>query len=231
MDWACLTKPETNLCLSPIMIWSLNNSTRLKCPSIRFPLILLLIVAKAQVREDGLCYIGWDMDRHKLVRPVLRIRSFRWLRKDPELHIGEQRLFKIKSLHLEGTPYPHRMDDVLVDYDEPYEQAADNSDVVELYDILIRLSHQTVKKVFDDMDPLHGKYFLEHTKCPSVGIYKCKRENITTEREERRCKITEDGLIVYNYKITAVDNELPDIDKNENVLVILGLARPSRGRY
>ena len=183
------------------------------------------------MREDGLCYIGWDMDRHKLVRPVLRTRSFRWLRQDPELHIGEQHLFKIKSLYLEGISYPHRMDDVLVEYGEPYRQAAHNSGVVELYDTLTRHSHQTFKKVFDDMDPLDGKCFLEHTKCPSVGIYKCKRENIATEREERRFKITEDARVVHNYKITAVDDEHPDIDINEDVLVILGLERPSRGRY
>ena len=31
--------------------------------------------------------------------------------------------------------------------------------------------------------------------------------------------------------ITAADNRLPDVDGNEDVLVILGLARPSWGRY
>lgn len=38
-----------------------------------------------------------------------------------------------------------------MNYGEPYDQSADNSDVEELYDILIRHSHQIVVKVFDDI--------------------------------------------------------------------------------
>lgn len=109
--------------------------------------------------------------------------------------------------------------------------AADRSDVIELYDILEGQSHQTVKKVFGNMDQFNGKYFLENTKCPSVGVYKCKKENLekVTELGKRRCKITEDGTIVYNYQITAVDDEPPDVDSNEDVFVILGLTRPYPG--
>jgi len=76
---------------------------------------------------------------------------------------------------------------------------------------------------------------LELTKCPSVEVYKCKREKlrITMEndsRGERRCEIIQDAPVqVYNYKITAVDEELPDVDSSEDVLVILGLKRPYKG--
>ena len=61
---------------------------------------------------------------------------------------------------------------------------------------------------------------MEHTKCPSVGVYKCKREKlrITMEndsRGERRYEISQDAPVeVFNYKITAVDDELPDVDLN-----------------
>ena len=193
----------------------------------------LLIVVKAKAKEDGFCYIGWDMDRHKLVRPVLRIRSFRWLRKDQELHIGEQHLFKIKRFDLEGTSYPHRTNDILVEYVEPYYKAADNSDVDELYDILIGQSRENVKEVFGNIDQFNGKYVCERTKCPSVGIYKCKRKNLKitpSDHGEPRCEIMEDGeLIACKYIITAVDGRLPDVDRNEDILVILGLGRPYKG--
>ena len=196
----------------------------------------LMIVAKARM-SDGFCYIGWDIDRHKLVRPVLRKNSCRWLpAKDKDLNIGEKHLFKVRSPELEGISHPHRANDVFVSYRKPCDQAAKalDSDVVNLYDILIEQSHQTVKEVFNNPTQFNGKYVLEHTKCPSVGVYKCKREKlrITTEndsRGDRRCEITEDAPLVYNYKITAVDDELPDVDTSEDVLVILGLTRPYKG--
>ena len=196
----------------------------------------LMIIAKARM-TDGFCYIGWDEDRHKLIRPVLRQNSCRWLARDKDLKIGENHLFEVRSPELQGISHPHRANDVFVSYREPCDQSTkavhDSSDVVDLYDILIKLSRQTVKEVFDNPKQFKGEYVLEHTKCPSVGVYKCKREKfrITTDnnRRERRCEITEDPLVVYNYKITAVDEELPDVDPSEDVLVILGLTRPYRG--
>ena len=193
----------------------------------------LLIVAEAKM-SDGFCYIGWDMDRHELVRPVLRKNTCRWFpAKDVDLKVGEKHLFKIRSPNLEGISYPHRANDVLVKYIKACDQTADSFDVVELYDILIEQSHPTVKKVFGNMDEFNGEYFLEHTKCPSVGIYKCKRNNLKITRPggqgEPRCEIMEDELNIFNFKITAVDKELPDVDLNEDVLVILGLGRPYKG--
>jgi len=49
-------------------------------------------------------------------------------------------------------------------------------------------------------------------------------------RGERRCEIIQDAPVqVFNYKITAVDDELPDVYSSEAVLVILGLKRPYKG--
>ena len=195
-----------------------------------------MIVAKARIC-DGFCYIGWDIDRHKLIGPVLRKNSCRWLpAKDKDLNVGEKHLFK-RSPEIEGISNPHRANDVFESYRKPCDQAAkaaDSSDVVDLYDILIEQSHQTVKEVFNNQRQFNGKYVLEHTKCPSVGVYKCKRENlrITTKNDSRggrRCEITQDARVVYNYKITAVDDKLPDVDFSEDVLVILGLTRPYQG--
>ena len=181
----------------------------------------LMIVAKARM-SDGLCYIGWNMDRHKLVRPALRKKSCRWLpAKNRDLNIWGKHLFNVRSSELEGISQPHRANYVFVSYKKHCDQAAkalDRSDVIDLYDILIEQSHQTVKEVFNNPKQFNGEYVLEHTKCPSVGVYKCKREKlrITTRndsRGERRCEITQDAPVqVYNCKITAVDDELPGID-------------------
>lgn len=198
----------------------------------------LMIVAKARM-SDGFCYIGWDMDRHKLVRPMLRKSSCRWLpAKDKDLNIGEKHLFRVRSPELEGISHPHRVNNIFVSYRKAGDRAAkalDSSDLVDLYDILIEQSHQTVTEVFNNPKQFNGEYVLEHSKCPSVGVYKCKRGKlrITTENDSkgaRRCEITQDAPVqVYNYKITAVDDELPDVDPSEDVLVILGLTRPYKG--
>lgn len=199
----------------------------------------LLIAAKARNNSGnrvGFCYIGCDMERHKLIRPVLRQSSSRWFpERDKDLKKGELHLFKIVKPELEGISHPHRANDVLVKYNRSCVQpdpAADHSDFIELYNILEGQSHETVKNVFGNLEDFNGQYFLEHTKCPSVGVYRCKKENleiIITEKGERRCKITEEGTIVGNYKITAVGDDPPDLDSSEDVLVILGLSRPYPG--
>ena len=53
----------------------------------------LLIVAKARI-NDGFCYIGWDLDRYKLARPLLRLHNPRWSSKDDKLRVGDTHLFK-----------------------------------------------------------------------------------------------------------------------------------------
>lgn len=194
----------------------------------------LLIVVKARM-NDGFCYIGWDMDHHKLVRPVLRQLSCRWLPKDQELQIGETHLFEVISFEPESSPWPHRAEDVHVKYRKRCEQAVDNFDEGELYDILMRQSRETVKEVFGNMDEFNGKFFYERTRCPSVGIYRCKRRNLSPimrfrqgKGTERRCKITEEGRTdVFDFKITAVDDELPAAELNDDVLVVFGLTRYS----
>ena len=91
------------------------------------------------------------------------------------------------------------------------------------HDILIKQSDQTVKEVFNDPKQFNGKYVSEHIKCP--GVYRCKREKLrVTSGNDSRGNLTEDTPAVY--KITAVDEEIPDVDTSEEVLVILGLARP-----
>ena len=56
----------------------------------------LLIVAKARI-NDGFCYIGWDLDRYKLARPILWLDNPRWSSKDDKLRVGETHLFKVVS--------------------------------------------------------------------------------------------------------------------------------------
>lgn len=80
----------------------------------------LLIVAKARNNagnKDGFCYIGCDVERPKLMRPVKRTSTSRWFpEKDEDLKVGQQYLFNIIKPELEGIPHPHRANDLLVKY-------------------------------------------------------------------------------------------------------------------
>ena len=191
-------------------------------------LLKLLIIVKAK-RCNGVCYIGLDIEQGKFIRPALRKSTSTWLPKDPELQIGEEHLFE-KSRDPLQISHPHQQDNVFVSY----LQAAGDFHVGMLFDILVEFSHQTVKDVFGNMEDFNGEYFHEHTRCPSVGIYRCKRKNLNTlyntDQSQQRCEIIEDGRQKpFSFRITAINDELPAVADEEDVLVILGLAKPYRG--
>ena len=85
-----------------------------------------------------------------------------------------------------------------------------------------------------NMEDFNGECFHEHTRCPSVGIYRCKRKHLNTlyntDQSEQRCKIMEDvRQKPFSFRITVINDELPAVADEGDVLVILGLAKPYRG--
>lgn len=76
----------------------------------------LIIVVKVRM-SDGFCYIGWDMDRYKLVRFVLWKNFCCWfLGKDKDLNVGEKYLFKVRSFEFDGILYFYWVNDMFVSY-------------------------------------------------------------------------------------------------------------------
>ena len=63
----------------------------------------------------------------------------------------------------------------------------------------------------------------------SVGVYRCKREKLRITSGNNSRENGEQAPVVYNHKITVVDEELPDAVISEDVLIIIGLARPYKG--
>ena len=116
------------------------------------------------------------MGQGKFIRLALRKSTSPWLPKDPDLQMGEEHLFE-KSRDPLQISHPHQQDNVLVSY----LKVAGSFQVGMLFDNLVDLSHQTVKEVFGNMEDFNGEYFHEHTRCPSVGIYTCKRNETNFE--------------------------------------------------
>jgi len=107
-----------------------------------------MIVAKARM-SDGFCYISWDKDRHKLVKTVLRKKflSFATSGRQRSKNIGEKYIFETRSPQLQ---LPHQANHVFLSYRKTCDQSSkavrDSPGVVDLYDILIKQSHQKLKR-------------------------------------------------------------------------------------
>ena len=186
-------------------------------------LLKFLIIVKAK-RRNGV-YIALDMEQGKFIKPALRESTSTWLSKDPDLQIGEEHLFEKSRDPLEIS-YPHQQDNVFVSY----LKVVGSFHVGMLFNILVNFSHQTVKEVFDNMEDFNGEFFHERTRFPSVGIYRCKRKHLNTrfntDQSERRNEIMEDvRQKPFSFQITRINDELPAVADEEDVLVILSLAK------
>ena len=189
----------------------------------------LVITVKTRM-NNGYCFIGWDMTKGELVRPILRTATNQccWRKTDPVLDVGQQYRFQVYSHHLEEIPFPHKNNDVLVDYLESI--AAEE---INIFYLLFAKSCKRVEDVFNGADIKDGKYIIEGEKCPSVGIYGCSGKNLTWFQiksrggsVKNRCKVVE-GNVAFVFPFTALQPYSPTND--EDVLVILGLARPFTG--
>lgn len=188
----------------------------------------LLIIVKTKM-NNGYCFIGWDMISGGLVRPILRTATNQccWQETDPVLDVGQQHRFQVYSRNLKEIPFPHKSNDVLVHYLEsiPAEE-------ITMFDLLGAESCNRVEDVFNGADIKERRYVIEGDMCPSAGIYRCSGKNLSVfdfkfrdGNMKKRCQIIE-GEITFLFPITALQPYFPT---NEDVLVIIGLARPFPG--
>ena len=191
--------------------------------------INLLMIAKTKM-HNGYCFIGVDMERGDLVRPILRTGTdmCHWTPTDPELKVGQEYQFKLRSRYVEGIPFPHRKNDVHVQYLEHLPPPNLN-----LFDILVGRSHRSVEDVFRGGNIIEKKYITVNTDCPSVGIYKCNGECLSLDcsyeagKTKMRCNIKE-REVTFSFPYTSLADPC-DLINNEDVLLILGLGRPFKG--
>ena len=202
----------------------------------------LRVIVKTKM-NNGFCYMGWDMNEHRLVRPILRTGTSQccWRTTDPPLQVGEMHRFQITCRHPPEIPHPHRTNDVQLEYRQRLDESPD---IPSLYNLLVSHSRQNVMDVFGDNNIVQKKYVIEGTECPSVGIYRCKGKNLQlytskyiNGKSKKRCTINPEAgnegavggdPLSFDFPITCLDvNDSPDDDIN--VLVILGLGRPFDG--
>ncbi len=193
----------------------------------------LLIVAKAKMK-GGLCYMGYDNNTNKLIRPLLFSARKQCWERGNDFIVGETIIFNVTRRCPVQSSLPHRSDDFLVDRKVSRKNAAGILSPTAMFEALSEFeSSFTVEEIFGNED----KTFVKAgTACPSVAIYSCKGQNVTlyTElvedkkygglKQRRRCIIWE-PLVEYDLSITAEESyEQPKGD--DNVLLLLGLGRP-----
>ena len=190
----------------------------------------LLMIVKTRM-NNGYCYIGWDIDNKALIRPVLRTATNMccWTTTDPELQVGEQYRFQVRARYLSEIPFPHKSNDVQVDFSGHL--PAGN---LSLFDILVENSCQRVEDVFMGAANIkERRYIPENTECSSAGIYRCSGKNVEVSvmtrkdgKIRKRCMVKE-GEVSFTFPFTSLEPYHPT--SNGDVLVILGLARPFKG--
>ena len=189
----------------------------------------LLMIVKTKM-PNGYCYIGVEIERGDLVRPILRTGTDMccWAPTDPQLKVGHEYQFKLLSRYIKEIPFPHRKNDVHVQYLKHFSPPNLN-----LFDILVGHSHRSIEEVFRGGNIIERKYINVDTSCPSVGIYKCSGECVSLNcsyeagKTKTRCNVKE-GEVTYSFSYTSLADPY-DLFNNEDLLLILGLARPFKG--
>lgn len=172
---------------------------------------------------DYECVIIWSEERNTLLRPVTNLTTNSW--RLGTFQVGRKYMFEVVDLNPANAIWPHKSEDILVNAHPTPDKGIETA----LYDSLFKLSKKSVTDVFNPGEIQEGKYIIEETQCPSVGILQCNSSDISIYRNTKiRCNISE----IYDFPVTAQNQEtlfqmFPiKHTKDFPILVLLGLARP-----
>ena len=187
----------------------------------------LIILAKSQL-EGGFCYVTYDAVEKKLLRLVFQISQNQCsLLSSESLDIGERykltmlRHPKYQKTAPAPTLYPHRNDDLLVSKD--FRHLA-YPEPVDLFELLVPHSHNTMKKIFSPGHIYDRKYIWVNRNCPSVGVLLCKDFNVqlyTDNNDIKRIKVYLDEC--WDLPVTGIGCDKAK-DKGRDVLLVLSLS-------
>lgn len=194
----------------------------------------LRIICKTKM-GGGYCYMGLDEDKQRLLRPIFNTKpgACCWS-KSSNFEVGSLVSFEVlhdPSSKTEAdfkTSYPHRNEDMLVEKDHVV-VVSENTEWSPKS--LLPLAKTNILDVFSMQLVRENKYFLENTKCPSVGVFLTKENHLrvyTTDENKRRVRV-DNGRIRYDWPLTALQWDELQTAGNRNCIVILGLARPWKG--
>ena len=202
----------------------------------------LVIVASTFMRNGFECVIGWSIDDNKLIRPVTNLAGNSWI--FGTFTVGCKYQFVIVDSNPSAAIYPHKSEDIIVEavpvlvvntFSLPVVPSVPMNTESQLYNMLFGSSVESVYSVFAPGVIHEGKYIIEGSECPSVGILQCNLGDIMMFKNPfnmsaTRCRIFQ----VFDFPVTAQKQDallksLNERPANTPVLVLLGLARPFAG--
>jgi hypothetical protein len=149
--------------------------------------VSLLIISKFVYNPQNplFCYLGLDINRGRIVRPVPSLgpdeNDFFW---PPSYNfgVGETHVFEVvPNQDPSIIPLPHRNNDVLVTYVGP-DNKASVVDMPQMFDILCKGARNTIEEALGIpaghlLSYNNGRpYVQEGENCQSFGVYKCTSE-------------------------------------------------------
>ena len=202
----------------------------------------LVIVASTFMRDGFECVIGWSIENNKLIRPVTNLAGNSWILGT--FTVGCKYQFVIFDSNPSDAIYPHKSEDIIVGATPVLlvstvpisgALAVPVNTESQMYNMLFGSSVRSVFNVFAPGVIHEGKYIIEGTECPSVGILQCNLGDIMMFKNPfnmsaTRCRIFQ----VFDFPVKAQNQDallksLNERPPNTPVLVLLGLGRPFAG--
>ena len=121
----------------------------------------LVVVASTFMKNSRECVIAWSVQEQQLIRPITNFETNSWV--FGTFKVGQVYWFVILDSNPGNTIWPHKSEDTIVQINPvPFSTVST--------DILFGSSVETVFSVFAPGVIYQGKYIIEGTECPSVGI-------------------------------------------------------------
>lgn len=220
--------------------------------------ISLIIVAKTH-SFNGDCYMGFCLEHKGFYRPIIKeyAGQYCWP-KNEEIKIagyyGFKGYFRSKEyfnrqLVFEcGTPYPHRINDLMVEPVIKLGNCDILDNVLDLYSLIIPYSKESLEEIFAPAEmnftSTNRCYLYEGSKCPSFGVLRISLSllefNLENEDKKPRLCFWDKGMNKRcNLSWTSYENFGDKIDKareisrnsiDDEALVLIGFGRGWRGK-
>ena len=196
----------------------------------------LVVVASTFMQNNHECVIAWSVEEQRPIRPITNLVTNSWI--FGTFIVGQVYWFVILDSNPSKAIWPRKREHTIVQTNPVPVSTVSAPPVVvrytesEMYNMIFGSSVESVCSVFAPGVIQEGKYILEGTECPSVGILPCNQGDIMFENPPNmstRCRIFQ----LFDFPVTVQNQDaLLSLNKrpaNIPVLVLLGLARPFQG--
>lgn len=199
----------------------------------------LVVVASTLMQNNHECVIAWSVQEQGLIRPITNLVINSWI--FGTFKVGQVYWFVILDSNPSKAIWPNKSEDTIVQINPVPVNTVGTRPVPvrytksEMYNMLFGPSVRSVFNVFAPGVIHEGKYIIEGTECPSVGILQCNLSDIMMFKNPFNMSATRCWIFqVFDFPVKAQNQDallksLNGRPANAPVLVLLGLGRQFAG--